>query len=157
MRISRLSKHFLVQLIGAALIATAMHIQAAGIDRELLGEPEHKVVYQFNKADPEYMKAVLFSVGELLRAHNDNVHIVVTAIGPGIHILAKDPRRPVPDLIKQRVASLAQYGVSFHACGNTMESLEWDEDDMLDFVEIVDVGANDLMLLQERGYSYISW
>ena len=138
----------------AALSGTA---RAESIDRELLGEPEHKLVYQFNKADPDYMQGVLFSVGEMLREHGDNIHLVVTAIGPGIHILAKNPQRPVPEQIRERVSSLAAYGVSFHACGNTMKTLDWSKSDMLDFAEVVDIGANDLMQLQEQGYSYISW
>jgi len=100
---------------------------------------------------------VLFSVGALLRKYGDDIHLVVTAIGPGIHILAKRPLRAVPELVRQRVASLAAYGVSFHACGNTMKSLDWSKEDMLDFAEIVEIGADDLMTLQEQGYSYISW
>ncbi|MGD8843292.1 MAG: DsrE family protein [Gammaproteobacteria bacterium] len=126
-------------------------------DPELFGEPAHKVVYQFNKADIDYMESILFSIGAMLRKHTDDIHVVVTAIGPGIHILAKRPRRPVPELIRQRVSSLAAYGVSFHACGNTLRSLEWGRNDLVDFAEIVDVGADDLMTLQEQGYSYISW
>ena len=128
-----------------------------GPDRDLLGEAEHKLVYQFNKDDPVYMEHVLFSVGAMLRKHGDNIHLVVTAIGPGIHILARRPLRPIPELIRQRVASLAAYGVSFHACGNTMKALNWNAADMLDFAQVVDVGADDLMRLQEQGYSYISW
>jgi intracellular sulfur oxidation DsrE/DsrF family protein len=141
----------------AAVVALSAAARAEFIDRDLLGDPEHKVVYQFNKADPAYMDAVLFSVGEMLRKYNDNIHVVVTAIGPGIHILAKKPLRPVSEEVRQRVASLALYGVSFHACGNTMAALDWTESDMLDFAEVVDIGADDLMQLQEQGYSYISW
>lgn len=126
-------------------------------DPFFFGEPDHKLVYQFNKADPDYMDHVLFSVGAMLRQHVDNIHIVVTAIGPGIHILARRPERPVSEEVRERVSSLAAYGVSFHACGNTMKTLGWTEDDMLDFVEVVEVGADDLMQLQEQGYSYISW
>ena len=126
-------------------------------DPALFGEPSHKLVYQFNKADIDYMEHVLFSVGALLRKYGDDIHLVVTAIGPGIHILAKRPLRAVPELVRQRVASLAAYGVSFHACGNTMKSLDWSKEDMLDFAEIVEIGADDLMTLQEQGYSYISW
>jgi len=140
---------------GLALAAPLARAQQQ--DHDLFGEPEHKVVYQFNKGDIEYMEHVLFSVGAMLRKYPDNIHLVVTAIGPGIHILAKRPRRPVPEIIRQRVASLAAYGVSFHACGNTMKSLDWDKSDMLDFAEIVEIGADDLMTLQEKGYSYISW
>jgi intracellular sulfur oxidation DsrE/DsrF family protein len=119
--------------------------------------PEHKLVYQFNQADEAYQKHVLFSVGAMLRKWGDNIAIVVVAIGPGIHILGKHPERPVSEEIKQRVASLAQYGVEFHACGNTMKSLKWEDKDMLPFAKIVEVGASDLMELQEQGYAYISW
>lgn len=122
------------------------------------GDPtDHNIIYQFNKADQEYHRAVLFSVGEMLRQYEDNVSIVVTAFGPGIHILAKKPSRPVNEETRQRVKSLAEYGVKFHACGNTMSSLGWTADDMLPFVEVVKVGAADIMALQEKGYSYISW
>ncbi|MDT8383193.1 MAG: DsrE family protein [Gammaproteobacteria bacterium] len=119
--------------------------------------PEHKVVYQFNQADEAYQQAVLFSVGAMLRKWGDNISIVVVGIGPGIHILGKTPGRPVSEEIRQRVASLSQYGVEFHACGNTMKSLHWEEKDILPFAKIVEVGASDLMELQEQGYAYLSW
>jgi hypothetical protein len=119
--------------------------------------PAHKVVYQFNKADEEYQQHVLFSVGAMLRKYGDSIHIVVVAIGPGIHILAKNPERPVSQEIKERVSSLSQYGVEFHACGNTMKSMEWTMNDMISSAKYVEVGAADLMELQEQGYAYISW
>ena len=140
---------------GLGLVSQRTH--AITKDPELFGEPSHKVVYQFNKADIDYMEHVLFSVGALLRKYGDDIHLVVTVIGPGIHILGKRPQRPVPETVRQRVASLAAYGVSFHACGNTMKSLGWEKADLLDFAEIVEIGADDLMTLQERGYGYISW
>ncbi|VAW58738.1 hypothetical protein MNBD_GAMMA11-3241 [hydrothermal vent metagenome] len=122
------------------------------------GDPtDHNVVYQFNKAEQSYHNGVLFSVAEVLRKYNDNVTIVVTAIGPGLHILAKKPLRTVSEHTKEKVKSLADYGIRFHACGNTMKSLNWTKDDLHDFVEVVNVGAVDLMELQEQGYSYISW
>lgn len=120
-------------------------------------EPEHKIVYQFNKADPGYQDHVLFSVGSVLRKYGDNVKIVVVVFAEGIHILAKAPQRPVSETNRQRVSSLAQYGVEFHACGNTMKSLNWTADDLVDFAQVVEVGAADLMELQEQGYSYVSW
>jgi len=119
--------------------------------------PDHKVVYQFNKADETTQKAILFSVGAMVRKWGDNISIVVVGIGPGLHILAKKPGRPVSEETRQRVSSLAQYGVEFHACGNTMKALKWTEKDMLPFAKIVEVGASDLMELQEQGYTYISW
>ena len=122
------------------------------------GDPvDNKVVYQFNKADEEYHNAVLFSVGAMLRKYGDNIHIVVVGIGPGIHILAKKPERPVSNTVRERVASLLQYGVEFHACGNTMKSLGWTKKDILESAKMVDVGAADIMELQQQGYAYLSW
>ena len=120
-------------------------------------EPEHKVVYQLNKSDHEYHNHIIFSAGAVLRKYGDNVRIVVTCFGPGLHILAKKPGRPVAKEIIERVSSLSAYGVEFHACGNTMKSLKWTKKDLVDFAEVVEVGASDLIELQEQGYSYISW
>ncbi|MBI5460658.1 MAG: DsrE family protein [Gammaproteobacteria bacterium] len=130
---------------------------AEPIDRKLLGEPAHKVVYQLNKADADYINGILFSAGEMLRRYGDDIQIVITVIGPGIHLLAKQPQRPIPAEARARAASLAAYGVEFHACGNTLKSLHWSATDVLDYATVVDVGADDLMRLQEQGYAYISW
>lgn len=152
-----MAKHWVSSLI--FIIATAVCGKTVLAEESLRfpGDPtEHNIVYQFNKADQDYHNAVLFSVSEMLRKYGDNITIVVTAIGPGIHVLGKKPLRHVSEHIKQKVKSLAQYGVKFHACGNTMKTLKWTEEDMLPFVEIVKVGVADLMELQEKGYSYIS-
>jgi intracellular sulfur oxidation DsrE/DsrF family protein len=144
----------------AALGSKSASAQSAGGVEELHfpgDEPEHKVVYQFNHADLGYQDHVIFSVGEMLRKYGDNIKIVVVAFAEGIHILGKHPGREVKEEIRQRVSSLAHYGVEFHACGNTMKSLNWTEEDLVDFAQVVQVGAADLMELQEQGYSYISW
>jgi uncharacterized protein len=144
-----------IPLMTALLWLAFLAMPAAADD--LFGEPKHKLIYQLNKAEPEYMESVLFSVGEMLRKYGDDIHIVVTAIGPGLHLLGKLPERPVAKELQERASSLAMYGVEFHACGNTMTSLTWTEDDLLDFARVVPIGADDLMLYQEKGYAYISW
>ena len=148
----------LVAGTGLAALGTARKSAAQEDDLRFPGEdPTHKIVYQFNKGDAEYHQHVLFSVGAMLRKYGDNIHVVVTCFGPGIHILAEFPKRPVSKETRQRVSSLAQYGVEFHACGNTMQSLGWTQDDLLPFAKMVEVGAADLMELQEKGYAYVSW
>lgn len=161
-RTSAARRRLLTLAAGAAIAGISRMGQAATGKNEgelrFPGEdPKHKVVYQFNKADPEYHEHVIFSVGAMLRQYNDDIRIVVTAIGPGIHILLKKPRRPVSQTIREKVASLAQYGVEFHACGNTLGALKLTEADLLPFARFVQVGAADIMELQEQGYSYLSW
>jgi len=142
----------------AGLLGLGKPARSAESEPRFPDEPAaHNIVFQFNKSAPDYQSHVLFSVGEMVRKYGDSVHVVVTAFGPGIHILAKKPGRPVAEEIKQRVSSLAQYGVSFHACGNTLKSLNWTKDDIVDFAEIVSIGADDIMTLQEQGYAYLSW
>ena len=118
---------------------------------------KHKIVYQLNKADTEYIDHVLFSAGEMLRKYGDDIHIVITAIGPGLHLLGKTPGRHITKFHQQRVSSLASYGVQFQACGNTMKSLKWTNKDLVDEVVVVPIGIDGIMKLQEQGYSYISW
>jgi len=126
-------------------------------DLRFPGDPtDHNVIYQLNKSSEKYHDGVLFSVGEMLRKYNDNITVVVTVFGPGIHLLAKIPSRPVSEKNIQSVKSLSSYGVQFHACGNTLDSLGWDKDDLYDFAEIVQVGAADLLEHQEKGFAYIS-
>lgn len=155
-------RRLLTLAVGAAAagISRTGHGANGKTERELRfpGEdPKHRVVYQFNKADSSYHDSVMFSIGAMLRQYGDDVRIVVTAIGPGIHILLKKPRRPVSTTIREKVASLAQYGVEFHACGNTLGAMKLSEADLLPFARFVQVGAADIMELQEQGYSYLSW
>jgi intracellular sulfur oxidation DsrE/DsrF family protein len=119
--------------------------------------PENYVVYQLNRADPEYQNHILFSVGAMLRQYGDNIKIVVTAFGPGVHVLLKVPRRPVTREIREKIESLSHYGVEFHACGNTLTALGLTAKDVVPHASVVEVGAADLMELQKKGYAYISW
>ena len=161
--ISTTRRKLLALFMGSAAVGAIAHSRVAAAettadDLRFPGdEPDHKVVYQFNKADGDYHQQVLFSVGAMLRKYGDNIRIVVACIGPGIHILARSPQRPVSEETRQRVTSLAEYGVQFHACGNTLIALNWSAEDLLPFAKIVTVGAADMMELQEQGYAYLSW
>jgi intracellular sulfur oxidation DsrE/DsrF family protein len=139
---------------GAALPAPAAAAQTAATN----DGPPHKVVYQINRHEPEYQEAILNSISAMLKKYVDDVSIVVVAWGPGIHLLAKKPRRPVPKTLQQRVRGMSEsYGIEFIACGNTMHTLGWEKSDMLDFARVEEVGAAAIMELQEKGYAYIAW
>jgi intracellular sulfur oxidation DsrE/DsrF family protein len=131
--------------------------QAHHTETHFAEDSAHHIVYQCNKADPDYLEHVLFSAGALLRKYGDDVEIVFAVFGPGLHLLGKHPGRPIPQELRQRASSLAAYGVSFHACGNTMASLHWTEKDLVDYAKVVPIGVADLMLLQEKGFAYVSW
>ena len=150
-------RRILQWLAGAGGVFGLQRAHAHHTDTHFEDASAHKVVYQCNKAEASYLAAILFSAGELIRKYGDDVEVVVACFGPGLHLLGKEPGRPIREEEQQRAASLAAYGVRFHACGNTMKSLQWTEDDLVDHAKVVPIGADDLMLLQEQGFSYISW
>ena len=97
--------------------------------------------------DPVHRDELDEEIQHRIDAH---VHLAFRAL------LGKEPGRPIREEEQQRAASLAAYGVAFHACGNTMKALGWGKEDLHDFVEVVPIGADDLMLLQEQGYQYLA-
>lgn len=139
------------------VLFAAADVQAHHTDTHFEDKSEHQIVYQCNKADHDYFSHVLFSVGELIRKYGDDVEIVVACFGPGIHLLGKKPGRPVAPELQERAASLVAYGVSFHACQNTMNSLGWGKEDLVDHAKVVPIGVEDIMLLQEQGFTYMAW
>jgi hypothetical protein len=152
------SRRRLMQWLTAAGGLFAVHKATAHhTDTHFEDASEHQIVYQCNKADADYIASILFSVGELIRKHGDNVEIVVACFGPGINLLGDPPARPIPEESLQRVSSLNAYGVAFHACRNTMDSLGWTDENLVDFAKVVEVGVEDIMLLQQKGFAYFSW
>lgn len=152
-------RQILTAMAATAGAGAALPLRAAPL-RVPLGNdgPPHKVVYQINRHEPEYQLAILNSIGAMLKKYVDDVSIVVVVWGPGIHLLAKKPQRPVPKTHQQRVHDMNQsYGIEFIACGNTMHTLGWEKKDMLDIVRVEEVGAAAIMELQEKGYAYIAW
>ena len=131
--------------------------QAHHTETHFEDQSAHRLVYQLNKAEHDYIDHILFSCGEMLRKYGDNIEIVVTVLGPGLHLLAQRPRRAISPEQQQRVKSLSDYGVRFQACGNTMKGLNWTEKDLLELAEVVPIGVDSIMQLQEQGFSYFSW
>jgi len=144
----------LLGLGGIGLVSKAA--QAGNADDRFETRSTHQVVYQCNKADNDYFNHILFSVGEMIRKYGDDIQVVVAAFGPGLQLLGENPTFPVKKIHQQRVQSLDMYGVEFHACANTMKSLGWKKIDLLDMAMVVPVGVDDIMQLQEAGYSYIA-
>ena len=110
-----------IGLLGGLVAARQVH--AHHTESHFDDASEHRIIYQCNQADPDYLQHILFSAGELIRKYSDDVEIVVGVFGPGLQLLGKHPQRSVPFELQQRAGSLASYGVAFHACGNTMKSL----------------------------------
>ena len=111
------------------------------VDQEIPAD----IVYEDDFSCPQlYQRIVIGSDGKVMMCSND-----------------EDGKALIGDAneqtIQEKVQSLADYGVRFSACGNTMKSLNWSENDLFDFVEVVPVGVEALIDFQARGFAYISW
>ena len=164
MIISIYRKLSILAVISSALLISmpqpALAAESTGEEDALLfpGEDtKNKLVYHFNKSDETYQLAVLNTIRNMLRKYGDDIKIVVSVMGPGIHMLLKDPGVPVIPAVRNQVESLAFYGVEFHACGNTLITLRKEANDVVEFATVVDTGVADLMELQQQGYAYVSW
>ena len=79
---------------------------------------EQKVVLQISDANPGKQALVLNVAGNLLRAYGpDVVDIEIVAFGPGLRLMFAD------NINKGRIRSLAESGVRFSACNNTMRKI----------------------------------
>jgi len=157
-RLLKARRRFILKSIGllGGIMAT-QKAHAYHTESHLDDTVSHRLVYQCNKAEPDYLEHVLFSAGEMLRKYGDDIELVIGMIGPGLHLIGKRPLRPIPPELQQKASSLAAYGVSFHACGNTMKALKWTKEDLMDFAKVVPIGVDDIMQLQEKGFAYMSW
>ena len=149
--------HYIQLLLGFSLAISVMTANAFHTESHFDDTVKHKIVYQLNKAETEYIDHILFSAGAMLRKYGDDIHIVIATIGPGLHLLGTKPGRHITKFHQQRVSSLSSYGVTFQACGNTMKSLKWTEKDLVESAVVVPIGIDGVMKLQEDGYAYISW
>ena len=114
---------------------------------------EHKVVFQISSADPVTQNLVLNNAVNLRKQLGaDNVDVVVVAYGPGLSLLTKASKQA------ERVKSLAQEGITFDACSNTMHAVQKKTGKMpvlIEGVKVVPAGVSRIVELEEKGYSYI--
>ncbi len=149
-------RHFLSQSLAGAMVLPGLALSQTAHAAD--DGPRHKIVYQLNQADPEYITHILNSIAAMLGKYQDDIAIAVVAFGPGIHLVAKKPGRPIPEELRVRARGQARdWGVRYIACGNTMKTLGWGAGDIEDFAEIEEVGAAAIMELQEQGYAYLAW
>ena len=117
------------------------------------GGKAHKLVIQVSTNDPKTQKIALNNaVNAQKDIGMDNIDIEIVAYGPGLSVMtAQSPEA-------KRVSSLAQQGITFSACNNTMNKMAKKSGKMpvlADGVGIVPAGVIRIMELQEKGYAYI--
>lgn len=108
-------------------------------------------VFHFATDDERSQKHALANVANLLDDESTPTETVaLVANGGGIELLARDASAS-PD----RVVALADRGVTFLACENSMAAAGLTADDLVSGVETVPAGVGELTKRQADGYAYI--
>ena len=113
--------------------------------------PAHHVVIEVGTVSSDGWAQVLGSVRQLLATFGQGkIEIEVVTHGPGIGLLVKkDAEFAAP------LQELAERGVSFMACQQTMTTSRLLQKDLFPFVKIVDSGVAEVVRRQEQGWSYL--
>lgn len=111
---------------------------------------EHRAVFELTSNDPLVWDSLLNNV-ENLRAALPPTAVEVVAHGKGLAMLVASSSTPVA----KRLDRLAQAGVVFAACENTMKKKKVAKADLVPVATTVDAGVAELVRKQEAGWSYL--
>jgi intracellular sulfur oxidation DsrE/DsrF family protein len=111
---------------------------------------EHAVVFHISSGDGFAQKLVLNNAQNLQRFYGpDKVQIEIVAYGPGLRTLFKENSQ------FDRIQSMADAGIEFSACANTMRNMGRDTVSLHKAAKVVPGGVVRIMELQEAGWTYI--
>jgi intracellular sulfur oxidation DsrE/DsrF family protein len=117
------------------------------------GGVENKYVMQISDMDPDKQERILNNARNVLDAYPPGeVEVEIVAYGPGLRLLFDS------NVNAKRIDSLAQSGVKFSACGNTLKGIakQTGETPKLNpSATIVPAGVVRIGELSKQGYVYI--
>lgn len=111
---------------------------------------EHFAVFHISTGDGYAQKLILNNAQNLQNFYGaDKVAIEVVAYGPGLRTLFKESTN------SKRIKRMADNGITFSACANTMKAMGRDQPTLHNSAKIVPGGVVRIMELQEAGWTYI--
>lgn len=131
-------------MFGVVVLASVVSISAQS-------EKLHRVVFELTSDSPEQWAAMLNNVGNLQKAFGrEHTEIEVVAHGKGLEALRKSNTSS-----GDRIAAIANTGVRFAACQNTMKRMQLTKEDLLPAAQPVDSGVTEVVRKQEAGWAYL--
>jgi intracellular sulfur oxidation DsrE/DsrF family protein len=111
---------------------------------------EHFAVFHISTGDAFAQKLILNNAQNLQNFYGpDKVMIEVVAYGPGLRSLFRENTQA------KRIQRMADSGITFSACANTMKNMGRDTPSLHKAAKVVPGGVVRIMELQEAGWSYI--
>jgi intracellular sulfur oxidation DsrE/DsrF family protein len=104
--------------LGSCLIALFVFLGPQAVAQDEKPFAEHKFVLQISDMDPAKQTLVLNVANNIIKAHGvDAVDIEIVAFSAGLRLLFEDNSN------SSRIDGLAQNGVRFFACSNTIANM----------------------------------
>jgi intracellular sulfur oxidation DsrE/DsrF family protein len=111
---------------------------------------EHFAVFHISSGDDFTQTLVLNNAQNLANHYGpDKVVIEIVAYGPGLKTLFKENANA------KRIARMSGSGITFTACGNTMQAMGRSKESLNKHSKVVPGGVIRIMELQEAGWTYI--
>jgi uncharacterized protein len=110
----------------------------------------HKVVIQLTSGDTLAWKGVLKNITNLYDIWGDKVKIELVAHGHGVDFLVNGKTTQ-----EARIGELANRGVEFRACENSLKDRKLSKQDVIGAAGTVPSGVAEVVLKEEDGWSYL--
>ena len=111
----------------------------------------HRIVFEVSVHGTEQWQGILNNVENLHKTFGgEATDIEVVAHGKGLGLILK-----ANEALRERLQAIADSGVCFAACENTMHRMRVTREDLMPFVTTVDSGVAEVVRKQEAGWSYV--
>jgi intracellular sulfur oxidation DsrE/DsrF family protein len=118
------------------------------------GYGKQKAVYHVNNIDHAY--GALRNIKNHLNAvGNDNAQIIVVAHSKGAYMLVDGATDSKGHTFDSTIQALANRGVRFDICANTIKGLKIDESKINLNAHVVPSGVAEIASLEQKGYTYL--
>lgn len=111
---------------------------------------EHFFVYQVSRNDDVSQWLPLNNASNTLAGYGgEEAYVEIVAYGPGLSMMLADSDQV------DRIEDMAERGIQFSACANTMRAMGVTKDDLAPGVDVVTSGVVRINELQRAGFTYI--
>lgn len=148
-------KHMTLSAIVGTCLLAATAVASAGEGKAAKnGYMQQKVVYHIN--DVNTANAALRNVKNHLNAVGDeNIELIVVTHSSGAFALVDDTEDAKGNRFGETIQALANRGVKFQICANTIRGKKIDKDKINLNAEVVPSGVAHVAHLQQQGYQYV--
>jgi uncharacterized protein len=142
-------------LVPLALLASALVTAVPAADTSsapsVASRATHRVVFELTSGEPEAWNAVLNNIENVRKSLGEtSTQVQLVAHGKGLDFL-----KSTQTAQKDRMKKLADAGIVFAACENTMKRQKVTKADLMPFATTVDSGVAEIVRKQEAQWSYI--